>query len=53
MDGRAISRVDFWRLFSVIGTDFGAGNGTTTFNVPDAATLGLPTGAGITWLVKC
>lgn len=34
-DGSAVSRDDFSDLFSVIGTKFGAGNGTTTFNVPD------------------
>lgn len=34
-DGSAVSRTDFSALFSVIGTDFGVGNGTTTFNIPD------------------
>lgn len=34
-DGSAVSRDDFSALFSVIGTDFGVGNGTTTFNIPD------------------
>lgn len=34
-DGRAISRVDFADLFAVIGTIYGSGDGTTTFNVPD------------------
>ena len=34
-DGSAISRTDFSRLFSVIGTTYGAGNGSTTFNLPD------------------
>lgn len=33
--GQAISRTAFARLYSVIGTTFGAGDGTTTFNVPD------------------
>lgn len=33
--GQAISRSDYALLFAVIGTNYGAGNGTTTFNVPD------------------
>lgn len=33
--GQAISRVTYATLFTVIGTSFGAGNGTTTFNLPD------------------
>ena len=33
--GQAISRSTYSRLFSVIGTVFGAGDGSTTFNVPD------------------
>ena len=34
-DGTAISRTTYSDLFTVIGTTYGAGNGTTTFNVPD------------------
>ncbi len=34
-DGSAISRTDYAGLFAVIGTTWGAGNGSTTFNVPD------------------
>lgn len=34
-DGRAISRTQFNRLFSVLDTRFGIGNGSTTFNIPD------------------
>ena len=33
--GQAISRSTYSALFGVIGTDFGAGDGSTTFNVPD------------------
>ncbi|CAF3888100.1 unnamed protein product [Rotaria sp. Silwood1] len=33
--GQALSRGGYQRLFSVIGVSFGAGNGATTFNVPD------------------
>jgi len=34
-DGAAISRTDFSSLFDVVGTQFGIGDGSTTFNVPD------------------
>jgi microcystin-dependent protein len=34
-DGSAINRTTFAALFAVIGTTYGAGNGSTTFNVPD------------------
>lgn len=34
-DGSAVSRTTYAALFSVIGTRFGAGDGSTTFNVPD------------------
>ena len=33
-DGSAISRTTYATLFSLIGTTFGAGNGSTTFNLP-------------------
>lgn len=35
MNGAAISRTDYAALFSAIGTTYGVGNGTTTFNLPD------------------
>lgn len=34
-NGAAVSRVTYARLFAVIGTQFGAGDGSTTFNLPD------------------
>ena len=34
-NGAAISRSTFSVLFAAIGTQFGVGNGSTTFNVPD------------------
>ncbi len=34
-DGSAVSRDDYVRLFTAIGTTYGIGNGSTTFNVPD------------------
>ena len=35
-DGSAISRTTYARLFNVIGTTWGAGDGNTTFNLPTA-----------------
>lgn len=34
-DGSALSRVDYSELFSVIGTTYGDGDGSTTFNLPN------------------
>jgi hypothetical protein len=34
-DGQAISRVTYSKLFEIIGTNFGEGDGVTTFNLPD------------------
>jgi microcystin-dependent protein len=34
-DGAAVLRADYADLFTAVGTAYGAGNGTTTFNVPD------------------
>lgn len=34
-NGAAISRTTYAALFSAIGTTFGSGDGSTTFNVPD------------------
>ena len=34
-DGRAVSRTTYKDLFEVIGTTYGAGDGSTTFNLPD------------------
>ena len=50
-DGTAVSRSTYAALFAAIGTNWGAGNGTTTFNVPDLrgrATIGAGTGTGRT-----
>lgn len=33
--GQAVSRTTYSALFSVIGTSFGVGDGSTTFNLPD------------------
>lgn len=34
-DGAAVSRTTYAALFSTIGTTYGVGNGSTTFNLPD------------------
>lgn len=36
-DGSAISRTDYADLYAVIGDTYGAGDGTTTFNLPNLA----------------
>jgi len=43
--GAAVSRTIYAALFAVIGTTFGAGDGTTTFNLPDFDNR-FPVGAG-------
>ncbi len=35
-DGSAVSRTTYASLFAVIGTTYGAGDGSTTFNLPDS-----------------
>jgi len=56
-DASAVSRTTYARLFAAVGTAFGTGDGSTTFNVPDLrdkvplgkgsnnATLGTTTGS--------
>lgn len=34
-DGSAVSRTTYAKLYAVIGTKYGAGNGSTTFNLPN------------------
>jgi len=34
-DGSAISRTTYAALFAIIGTTYGVGDGSTTFNIPD------------------
>lgn len=38
-DGSAISRTTYADLFTAIGTTYGVGDGTTTFNIPNTAGL--------------
>lgn len=45
-DGRTLSRTAYSELFSLIGTAFGNGDGSTTFNIPDYRGLFLRGWAG-------
>ena len=36
-DGSAVSRTTYATLFGIVGTTYGSGDGSTTFNVPDLA----------------
>lgn len=50
-DGSAVNRTTYAGLFDVVGTNWGAGNGTSTFNVPDYAgrtLIGAGTGSSLT-----
>lgn len=49
-NGQAVSRTTYAALFTAIGTTYGAGNGSTTFNVPDYRgefLRGLDAGRGV------
>lgn len=41
MDGSLVSRTSYAALFAAIGTTYGAGDGSTTFKLPDARGLAL------------
>ena len=47
-DGSAVSRTTYDDLFDVIGTTYGAGDGSTTFNLPDLVGK-FPLGDGVGW----
>lgn len=50
-DGAAISRTTYADLFAAIGTAYGVGDGSTTFNVPNflgRAVIGSGSGSGLT-----
>lgn len=50
-DGSAVSRTTYAALFDAIGTTWGAGDGSTTFNLPSApgrTPIGSGTGSGLT-----
>jgi microcystin-dependent protein len=48
-DGTAIGREAYPKLFAVIGTTYGEGDGSTTFNLPDFRDR-FPVGAGTTYV---
>lgn len=47
-DGSEVSRTEYAALFNVIGTDYGDGDGTETFNVPNMIDR-MPVGVGNTY----
>lgn len=50
-NGAAVSRTTYAALFAVVSTTYGAGDGSTTFNVPDTrsrALVGMGQGSGLT-----
>lgn len=50
-DGSAVSRATYSALFAIIGTTYGPGNSSTTFNLPDMrgrTPIGTGTGTGLT-----
>jgi microcystin-dependent protein len=50
-DGTPVSRTTYANLFAAIGVTFGAGDGSTTFNLPDTRSrmpIGAGTGTGLT-----
>ncbi len=50
-NGSIVSRVQYSNLFNVIGTNFGNGDGNTTFQLPDLqgrTAIGMGSGAGLT-----
>lgn len=49
--GQAISRTTYSKLFEVLGTTYGAGDGSTTFNLPDLRDK-FPVGAGSSYALN-
>lgn len=45
-DGSAVSRTTYAALFAVVGTAFGVGDGSTTFNVPASGTFAVSKNGG-------
>ena len=50
-NGSAVSRATYATLFAVVGTTFGVGDGSTTFNLPNY-TDRMPIGAGSSYAVN-
>ncbi len=50
-DGSQVSRTTYARLYAILGNSWGAGDGTTTFNLPNLSgrtPIGTGTGSGLT-----
>lgn len=50
-DGSAVSRTTYAALFTIVGTTYGTGDGSTTFNLPDIrgrVSIGAGQGSGLT-----
>jgi microcystin-dependent protein len=50
-DGTAVSRTTYASLYAIIGTTYGSGDGSTTFNLPDLRSktiVGVGQGTGLT-----
>lgn len=50
-DGKELARLEYPKLFNVIGTNYGVGDGSTTFNVPDLTSRFLE-GSNIAGTIK-
>jgi hypothetical protein len=48
-DGKDVSRTEYQQLFTKIGTVYGAGNGTTTFNLPIVLAPYVPRDGLVGW----
>ena len=46
-DGSAVSRTTYSALFAIIGTTYGAGNGSTTFNLPNLTSARVLKGSSV------
>lgn len=49
-NGAAVNRTTYSALFAIVGTTFGIGDGSTTFNLPDYRDR-MPIGAGTTYSI--
>lgn len=50
-DGSTVRRVQYQRLFAAIGTQFGEGDGQTTFGLPNTNDLPTLPAEGV-WIIK-
>lgn len=50
-DGQAVSRNRWRDLFNLLGTTYGAGNGSTTFNLPSVTSPAVASGTAVAWYI--